>query len=206
LGKSAINENNQLNLRVKYFSMLDIILNDFPVLTTPRLTLRKVTPNDAGDLLYLRSHKDVMKYLDRPPLMDMEAAAAYIRKMEDDYGQHNGINWMITLTGNDKVIGTIGFWRFDKPNHRAEIGYMLLPEYWGKGLATEAMRGALTYAFEGLHCHSIEANVNPENEASKKLLQKLGFVQEAYFRENYFFDGKFLDSAIFSLLKNKFTP
>lgn len=181
--------------------MLTILFNDFPAFTTPRLTLRKVTPKDAEDILYLRSNQDVMKYLDRPSMKDLEEAGTYIRKMEDDYEQNNGINWMITLTGEDKVIGTIGFWRFDKPNHRAEIGYMLLPEYWGKGLATEAMMAALTYAFEALKCHSIEANVNTENEASKKLLLKMGFQQEAHFRENYYYDGKFLDSAIFCLLQ-----
>jgi ribosomal-protein-alanine N-acetyltransferase len=81
---------------------------------------------------------------------------------------------------------------------------MLLPEYWGKGIATEAMHVVLQVAFNGLKCHSIEVNVNPENEASKNLLLKMGFQQEAYFRENYYYDGKFLDSAIFSLLEKDF--
>lgn len=145
-----------------------------------------------------------MEYLDRPHLKDMEEASAYIHKLEESYEQNDGINWMITLTGEDRVIGTIGFWRFDKPNHRTEIGYMLLPEYWGKGIATEAMHVVLQFAFNVLKCHSIEANVNPENEASKNLLLKMGFQQEAYFRENYYYDGKFLDSAIFSLLEKDF--
>jgi ribosomal-protein-alanine N-acetyltransferase len=181
--------------------MLHLSFSIFPTLATSRLLLREITKEDAGQILAQRTNPGIMKYLDRPPLENLEAAEVFVEKMRTDFLEHQGISWMITLQKSREAIGTIGLWRFDKPNHRAEIGYMLLPDYWGQGFATEALKVILAYGFETLKCHSIEANVNPENEASKRLLMKLGFRQEAYFRENYFYDGKFLDSAIFCLLE-----
>jgi RimJ/RimL family protein N-acetyltransferase len=64
----------------------------------------------------------------------------------------------------------------------------------------EAMIIVIDYGFRAMHLHSIEANVNPDNAASIKLLQRNNFVREAYHKENYYFNGKFLDSAIYSLL------
>ena len=64
----------------------------------------------------------------------------------------------------------------------------------------EAFNKVLEFGFNSMNLHSIEANVNPENKASIKLLERNNFIREAYFRENYFFDGKFLDTAIYSLL------
>jgi ribosomal-protein-alanine N-acetyltransferase len=100
----------------------------------------------------------------------------------------------------------MGLWRMDKENHRAEIGYLLDPEYQGRGLAAEALHAVLIYGFKELKFHAVEANVDPMNEASKKLLLKAGFVQEGYFRESYYFDGRFLDSAIFGLLCHEYQP
>lgn len=166
--------------------------------------LREVSLADAQALFALRSAEPVMKYVDKPKPASLQEIIDLVHRIKLDFLDSNGISWIITTQASDDAIGTIGFWRLDKPNHRAEVGYMLHPDYWGKGMATEAMHAVLPYAFDRLGFHSIEANVNPENEPSKKLLQKLGFVQEAYFRENYFFEGKFLDSVIFSLLKDKY--
>jgi ribosomal-protein-alanine N-acetyltransferase len=186
--------------------MLHLQFTIFPTLATSRLLLCEITKADAVHILEQRTNPGIMKYLDRPPLENLEAAEVFVEKMRTDFLEHQGISWMITLQKSREAIGTIGLWRFDKPNQRAEIGYMLLPDYWGQGFATEALQVVLTFAFETLKVHSIEANVNPENEASKRLLMKSGFRQEAYFRENYFFDGKFLDSAIFCLLKSDMKP
>jgi [ribosomal protein S5]-alanine N-acetyltransferase len=181
--------------------MLKIEFTSFPELSSSRIVLREITMDDAGDIYSQRTNPKTMKYLDRPLLENLEAAVAFIEKMKADFMQHDGISWMIKQKASGEVMGTVGLWRFDKPNHRAEIGYMLLPQFWGMGYGTEALKAVINFGFHTLNLHSIEANVNPENEASKRLLTKLGFRQEAYFRENYYFDGQFLDSAIFCLLK-----
>jgi ribosomal-protein-alanine N-acetyltransferase len=76
----------------------------------------------------------------------------------------------------------------------------LLYDFQGKGIMQEAMSAVIKYGFEKMNLHSIEANVNPANESSIKLLERNDFIKEAYFKENYFYDGKFLDTAIYSLL------
>jgi ribosomal-protein-alanine N-acetyltransferase len=88
----------------------------------------------------------------------------------------------------------------DKAHHRTEIGYALNADYWRRGIMDEAMSAAIDYCFRVLDFHSIEANTAPENEASGRILEKHGFVQEAYFRENFYSDGQFLDSRIYSKL------
>ncbi len=76
---------------------------------------------------------------------------------------------------------------------RTEIGYSLLPEFWGKGLATEAVSAVLEYGFEKINFHSIFAMILTQNNLSLKLIQNLGFEQEGYFKESHFYDGKFWD-------------
>ena len=100
----------------------------------------------------------------------------------------------------DQMIGAIGYWRTNLANHRAEIGYMLSPQYWKKGYVSEALKKTIEFGFEEVNFHTIQANINPGNDASRKILLQHGFVKEAYFKEDYYFNGKFLDSEIYGLL------
>lgn len=181
--------------------MLDINFGPFPELLTDRLRLREVSLDDAPVLFRLRSDEQVMRYLGRPMHKDISESVAMIERMQKQYADNEGITWIITLKDDPTMIGTAGFWRMDKENHRAEIGYLLTPELWGKGLVSETINVIVNYAFEVLHFHSIEANTDPENTASGRVLEKCGFVAEAYFRENFYFDGQFLDSKIYSRVR-----
>lgn len=180
--------------------MLTVNFTPFPNLTTERLNLRPVYAADAKQLLLLRSDKTVMQYLDRPPLKKEAEALELVERILKDLANNDGITWAIAFKEDPALIGTIGFWRMDKGNHRAEIGYMLLPGYHSKGLMQEAMAATIKYGFDEARFHSIEANVNPANTASINILERNQFVREAYYRENYYYDGRFLDSAIYSLL------
>ena len=181
--------------------MLQPVFLPFPELMTPRLRLRFIVPEDAESLLFLRSSEDVMRYIDKERMKTREDALALIQKMTDGIHSGTGINWGISLRNDPTLLGTIAFWRLIPENYRAEIGYMLHPDYQGRGLMSEAMTEVMRYGFEIMNLHSIEANINPGNEVSRKLLLKFGFQKEAYFRENYFFNGKFLDSEIYSLIR-----
>ena len=99
------------------------------------------------------------------------------------------------------MIGTISFWKTDPFHHRAEVGYLLMPEFWGQGIMDESLKRIIAYGWEEMKLHSIEANINPLNAASKNLLINNGFKVEGYFHESYHFDGKFLDAEILSLIK-----
>jgi [ribosomal protein S5]-alanine N-acetyltransferase len=179
--------------------MLEVSFGLFPTLHTPRLQLREVTLSDAPAIFKMRSDKRVMRYMAMPPPKDISEAQQQIQKYLQGYQQNEAIRWVICLREQpDQLIGTVAFWKMDKANHRAEIGYTLQYDYWRQGIMSEAIGAAMEYCFRILDFHSIEANMYPENEASRGVVEKLGFVQEAYFRENFYCKGRFLDSLIYS--------
>ena len=182
--------------------MLQTNFADFPVINTERLLLRQIVPADAAAMLFMRSDETVMQYIDRPRAVTQEDALKFIDSMQEDILNGNSICWGISLNNSATLIGYIGYWRMQKEHFRSEIGYALHPGHQGKGLMQEAVQAVLHYGFETMKLHSVEANINPGNNASRNLLLKAGFVKEAYFRENYFYNGKFLDSEIYSLLKS----
>ena len=184
--------------------MLEPNFSPFPEIITERLLLSSIEKDDAPELLLLRSSEKVMEYIDKERTKTLEETAALIKRITDDVINNEGITWKISIKENpEKLIGTIGFWRIIKPHYRAEVGYMLHPDFWKTGLMKEALRAVIDFGFNTIHLHSIEAHINPGNAASAGLLEKLNFVREAYFKEDYFFRGKFLDSAIYSLLNKK---
>ena len=180
--------------------MLDINFSPFQNLETERLYLRRVVKEDVNEIFALRSDQEVMKYIPRPLLKTEEEALAHIAMIDEKIDSNEGINWAITLKGNPKLIGIIGHYRIRPEHFRAEVGYMLLPEYQGKGIISEAINEVVNYGFEVMQLHSIEAIIDPENFASEKVLQKNGFVKEAHLKENEFYDGRFLDTVIYSIL------
>jgi ribosomal-protein-alanine N-acetyltransferase len=181
--------------------MLSLSFSPFPQLETERLWLRQMNESDAPALFALRSDKDLMKYLDRPPAQNPEEALALIKLVTNGLQKNESITWGIFPKNQpDLLHGTIGFWHIQKEHYRAEIGYLLHSSLHGKGIMHEAMKCVLNYGFANLHLHSVEANVNPANAASIRLLERNGFAREAYFKENYFYNGQFLDSAVYSLL------
>jgi [ribosomal protein S5]-alanine N-acetyltransferase len=181
--------------------MLEPNFEPFPEIRTTRLVLRKILPADAEAIFALRTQEVVMKYIDKEPMKTIEEAKALVEKITADIDNNNGINWCICIPGNEEqLIGLVSFWRIIKQNYRAEIGYMLHPDYWRKGLMEEAVKAVIAFGFTSMRLHSIEAHINPANAGSAGLLEKLGFVREAYFKEDYYFKGQFLDTAIYSLL------
>lgn len=181
--------------------MLEFNFTPFPVITTDRLLLRPTTPADVEMVFFLRSDAGVLEYIDREPAPTHEEALEFIKLITGNTSDNTGITWAICLSeAPAEMIGQVCFWRLDKQNHRAEIGYVLHPAYQGKGIMREAAAAVIKYGFTDMKLHSIEANINPGNLASKKLLEHNGFIREAYFRENYYFNGKFIDSEIYSLL------
>lgn len=183
--------------------MLELKFPTFPILETERLILREHAITDANDLFNMRTNEEVMRYIDRERPQTIQDIETFINTFNDDFKQGKHIAWVMTLKESPNVmIGSIGYWRTNLANHRAEIGYMLLPEYWRKGFVSEALAKTIAFGFEQIQLHSIQANINPGNDASRQILLKHGFVKEAYFREDYYFNGKFLDSEIYSLLKS----
>lgn len=184
--------------------MLTINFHPFKNLETERLLLRRVSNDDVNEILELRGNPETMKYIPRPLATNKDEALAHIKMINDKIEANEGINWAITIKGNSKLIGVIGHYRIQPENHRCEIGYMILPQYNGQGIVTEAVKVVLEYGFDDLQMHSIEGVIDPNNIASERVLLKNGFAKEAHILENEFWDGKFWDTVIYSLLKRNF--
>ncbi len=183
---------------------LTLNFDPFPVLETERLLLVRFNREHFERMFQMRRDDDVMKYVERPRPQDISEMEIFFQQNEELIESQNGITWIVTLKDENLMAGNIGFWRMKKEHHRGEIGYMLLPQYWNKGIMSEAMAAVLKYAFDEMKLHSIEADINPDNLASAGILEKHGFVREAFFKENFYWKGEYLNSAIYSLLVQDF--
>jgi [ribosomal protein S5]-alanine N-acetyltransferase len=181
--------------------MLEVNFLPFPIIKTERLLLRQVKIDDSETILALRSNDEVMKYIPRPYLKNKDEALELIALLDEKIDNGTGINWGITYFEEpEKIIGLIGFYRMKPEHYRAEVGYMLFPEYNGKGIVSEALQKVIEYGCNEMKLHSIEAIIDPKNIGSEKVLLKNGFVKEAHFIENEFYNGQFLDTVIYSRL------
>lgn len=177
-------------------------LNVFPDLTTERLQLRQIQASDAAALFSYFSKDEVTKFFDLPTFQAMEEAQELIRNWEKRYLDNNAIRWAICLKQQpDKLIGTCGYHNFSKENFRGEIGYELHPDYWQKGLMTEALSAIISFGFNNFNFNRIEAFINPDNISSRKLLEKINFRSEGVLHDYFFEKGRFVDGEIFALLK-----
>jgi ribosomal-protein-alanine N-acetyltransferase len=176
----------------------------FPAMATERLVLRQLSLADLDDVYTLRANPSVSKYIARDHYTDKEEARGFINKINTSISNNETGYWAIALKTNNRLIGTCCLWHISKENSRAEIGYELHPDFQGKGIMREALGMLLNYCFKTVELHSLEAVVDPKNIRSIQLLEKYGFVREAYFKENTFFSGKFMDTAIYSLLSKNF--
>ena len=183
--------------------MLELDLSVFPVITTERLTLRAFVQDDAEALHRMRSDERTMRYIGRPRSTQVADCVALIEQLDDDRARNEGIGWAMERKDAQGLIGTIGYYRLKKEHHRGEVGYVLDPDHWGKGYMQEALNAAVECGFERFRFHSIEANTDPRNNASRTLLERCGFKLEGLFKENYFAHGVFVDTATYSRLRSK---
>lgn len=184
--------------------MLAINFDPFPILESQNLSIRRLLPADVAEVILLRGNPQTMQYIPRPLCKTIADALALIAKFDDMIANNEGINWAVANKVDNKVIGLISFHRIEKHNYRAEIGYMILPQYQGKGLVSEGIKTLLKFGFEKLGLNSVFAIINPLNIASEMVLQRNGFKKEAYFIENEFHNGVFVDTVFYSLTKRNF--
>ena len=154
---------------------MNINLRPFPILTTERLTLRKLTVQDADEVFHLRSDNKVNAYLDRKPAATIQDAKDFIKKIETNLQNMDSVYWAITFNTDETLIGTIGYWNFDPEHNIAEIGYELRSPYHGQGLMREAIKKVIAYGFEVMQLDAITAFCRIDNEGSIKLLKHNGF-------------------------------
>ena len=172
-------------------------------LTTERLVLRWLTPDDAPDQFSLFSDPEVTRYWSTPAWTDMIQARDAIDTALTGYTSGESLGFSITLRDSDTFVGSVKLYDFFAQNRRCDIGYALLPAHWGKGYLAEAMVALLDYAFAELDLNRIEADIDPRNTASAKLLERMAFKQEGYMRERWIVNGEVCDTAFYGLLKRE---
>ena len=143
------------------------------IIETKRLILREMVMGDASDIMRLHSDHEVQKYTEEPVFTSLAEAYDKIEEKRNEYKSEGFGRWITFLKDEMQFVGWAGLSylpEFDE----IDLGYRFLPEYWGAGIATEASRSILTYGFDQLKIKKIIAIALKENEASIRIMQKIG--------------------------------
>jgi RimJ/RimL family protein N-acetyltransferase len=167
---------------------------------TERLLLRPFRRGDEADVLAYRSRADVVRYMPAEPLKPDEAAAFITERAAATQITADEDKIILAVEHDGHVIGDLLVRAGKLADRQAEIGWALNPGYHGRGLATEAARELLVMAFADLRMHRVWAQLDPRNDASVRLCERLGMRREAYFREDIWFKGEWGDTAVYALL------
>lgn len=173
--------------------------NQFLV-TTERLTLREVEIGDQQKIFEGFSNPIVTKYMDIT-YSTFEATAEQMLWYETKRKNGTGNSWAV-INEQQAFIGVISTYNLHPLHKRCEIGYWFFPEYWGKGYGKESMDILLKTLAKQQNIHRFIAEVEPENKASVALLNSLGFIREAVFKEHEFRNNQFADLEIWAKIFN----
>jgi [ribosomal protein S5]-alanine N-acetyltransferase len=175
-----------------------------PTLESERLRLRAYRSNDTEAVFRLYSDPRVMRYWSFSPWTERAQAEAYLRRALTEMAEGRVLPWAIAAQGDDRLLGTVTLFALDPVQGRAEIGYSMDPKFQGQGLASEALRLALAHAFDTLRYRRVEADVDPRNVPSCRLLERLGFRLEGLLRARWRVAGEICDTALYGLLAPEF--
>jgi len=175
-----------------------------PTLETERLLLREVHPtSDLSSLYDLFADPRVAHHTDTGPFTSMDDASEVMAWIGEIFVDHRGLRWALCLGSDpDTLIGTAGFNQWDRGRNNAEIGYDLAHRFWGRGLMTEALEPVLAFGFDSMSLNRIEAEVTVGNDASARVLRKLGFQREGLLRERGYWKGAYHDVWLHSRLRS----
>ena len=176
-------------------------LAEFPVLESDRIRLRGLREDDIAGLYRLFSDPRVMRYWSRGPMTEHAEAVDYAKTILDGFTQRTVLNWIVADPATDALIGTCTLYEINPTHARAGLGYALLPDCWGQGLAGEAATLAISYGLLELGLQRIEADTEPNNLRSNAVLDKLGFRREGLLRQRFHHPDGIQDSLVFGLLK-----
>lgn len=171
-----------------------------PTLDAGPVRLRPVAPADAPDLLAVFGDPVVCRYWSRPPIPDLATARALQREIDALFAARTLFQWAIAEQASDRLIGTCTLADLSTAHRRAALGYALGRAAWGRGHATGALRALLAFAFDALGLHRLEADVDPRNAASIRVLERLGFRHEGHLRERWHLQGEVQDAVLYGLL------
>ena len=181
------------------------VFADLPELETERLILRSMRLDDAEAMHAYASDPEVTRYVLWDTHRSIEDSESFLRLVTEGYARGDFGGWGIVLREDGAFVGTCGLDAGYAPEHaRAELGYVLSREHWGKGLMTEAVRAVIAFGFEQLSLNRIEARCIAENTASVRVMEKAGMTYEGTLREREFIKGAYRDIKLYSILRREY--
>jgi RimJ/RimL family protein N-acetyltransferase len=174
-----------------------------PEITTARLLLSRLTAGDAEALFAYRSLPEVCRYQHWQPSR-VEEAEDFIERQQRVGFDSPGTWFQLGARAREsgRLIGDLGV-HFVEDGGQVEIGFTVAPAFQGRGLASEAVVALLDYLFGPLGKHRVFASVDPRNEPSRRLLQRVGMRQEAHFLQSVRFKGTWTDDLVFAILASE---
>lgn len=165
------------------------------------LRLRPLADGDAGAVLELFGDPEVARFTSIRRLASEADARELIAGIGEGFLSGTLYQWGIEL--EREVVGTCTLANIDRPHRRAELGFAVLRRRWGRRVVSRALPPVIEFAFDRLGLHRLEADADPRNEASLRVLERLGFRREGLLRERYFQEGEAQDAVVFGLLRRE---
>ncbi|MDR5592049.1 GNAT family N-acetyltransferase [Christiangramia sp. SM2212] len=175
--------------------------SSIPHLKTERLILSRITKQDHSNIFKGLSHPEVIKFYG-VQYSSIEETSEQMNWYENLEKAGSGMWWKIELNDSEAFCGAIGINDYHNEHQRAEIGFWLLPEHWGKRLMIEAAEKVIEYLFENINLHRLEAYVEVGNQNSAKLLKKLDFAFEGCMRDCEVKNGEYISIDIYALINS----
>ncbi|MFT5820960.1 MAG: ribosomal-protein-alanine N-acetyltransferase [Crocinitomix sp.] len=179
-------------------------MKKLPEIFTAQLKLRRMKMSDLPSLIkYANNEKITANIFNMShPYRELDAIKRYnvvLQGLENE----NRYIFAITLKTNNELIGEIGL-NIDLDHNRAEVGYWIAEEFWGKGIATEALSAALSFGFNTLELHKIFATHFLDNPSSVKVLIKNGMIKEGEFIDHYKINGVYKSHGQYRLTQSEY--
>lgn len=177
-----------------------IFRDGFPVIRSGKLILRGPKEGDAEDVYALYCDKEATRFGYSPKMDNLDDARTVMSQVDELCKERKLYHWFVA-TLDDRIVGHATLFQWVRDQRRAEIGYSVRKDQWGRGIATEATTALIGFSFDTLGLRRIEADVDPRNDGSIRVLEKLGFEREGYLRERWELQGEIQDAILFGLLQ-----
>lgn len=171
----------------------------FPQILTTRFLLRQIVPDDLQNIYKGLSDTAVIKYygVSYDSIDDTRGQMDWYTELENS---GTGMGWAIANPDGTSFYGVITLYNIQSKHRKAELGFWLLADHWGKGIISETVPFICRYAFEQLGLHRVEAFVETENDNSRKALIRLGFLHEGCMQDCEIKNGRFISLDMYALL------
>jgi len=176
------------------------------VIESTRLIVRPVTAADLPALLAVNGDDEVTRFLPYASWRSLADAQLWFERMSILGARGESCQYVIVERTSGLAIGTCLLFRYEEGSGRAEVGYVLGRQYWRQGLMSEALAALVGSAFTNLELRRLEAEVDPLNLGSRRLLEKTGFMPEGLLRKRWVDKGAAHDTIIYGLLRDEWRP